>query len=44
VTATERELRRVQSEIPKLVQALKDGVPASIVKDLLIALESSKRI
>ena len=32
VTATERELGRVQAEIEKLIQALKDGVPASIVK------------
>jgi hypothetical protein len=39
VTAAERELRRVESEIAKLVQALKDGVPASIVKNPLIALE-----
>ena len=42
VTATERDLRRVQSEIAKLVQALKDGVPASIVKDPLIALEGQQ--
>jgi DNA invertase Pin-like site-specific DNA recombinase len=42
VTAAERELRRVESEIAKLVQALKDGVPASIVKDPLIALESQQ--
>jgi AmiR/NasT family two-component response regulator len=42
VTATERELRRVQSEIAKLVQALKDNVPASIVKDPLIALEKQQ--
>ena len=42
VTATERELRRVESEIAKLVQALKDGVPASIVKDPLIALETQQ--
>ena len=42
VTGTERELRRVQSEIAKLVQALKDGVPASIVKDPLIALEKQQ--
>jgi site-specific DNA recombinase len=40
VTASERELRRVQAEIGKLIQALKDGVPASIVKDSLIALEA----
>jgi len=39
VTATERELGRVQAEIGKLVQALKDGVPVGIVKDPLIALE-----
>ena len=42
VTASERELRRVQAEIGKLVQALKDGVPASIVKDPLIALEAQQ--
>jgi site-specific DNA recombinase len=42
VTATERELGRVQAEIGKLVQALKDGVPASIVKDPLIALEAQQ--
>jgi len=42
VTAGERELRRVQAEIGKLVQALKDGVPASIVKDPLIALEAQQ--
>jgi hypothetical protein len=41
-TATERELGRVQAEIGKLVQALKDGVPASIVKDPLIALEAQQ--
>ena len=40
VTASERELRRVQAEIGKLIQALKDSVPASIVKDPLIALET----
>ena len=42
VTATERELGRVQAEIGKLIQALKDGVPASIVKDPLIALEAQQ--
>ena len=42
VTASERELRRVQAEIGKLIQALKDGVPASIVKDPLIALEAQQ--
>jgi site-specific DNA recombinase len=42
VTAAERELRRVQSEIAKLIQALKDGVPASVVKDPLIALEAQQ--
>jgi site-specific DNA recombinase len=42
VTATQRELGRVQAEIGKLVQALKDGVPASIVKDPLIALEAQQ--
>jgi site-specific DNA recombinase len=41
-TATERELVRVQAEIGKLVQALKDGGPASIVKDPLIALEAQQ--
>ena len=40
--ATERELGRVQAEIGKLIQALKDGVPASIVKDPLIALEAQQ--
>ena len=42
VAASERELRRVEAEIGKLVQALKDGVPASIVKDPLIALEAQQ--
>jgi site-specific DNA recombinase len=42
VTSTERELCRVQAEIGKLIQALKDGVPASIVKDALIALEAQQ--
>ena len=42
VTATERELGRVQAEIGKLIQALKDGVPASVVKDPLIALETQQ--
>jgi hypothetical protein len=42
VTATERELRRVQRELEKLVQALKDGVPASVVKEPIIALESQQ--
>jgi site-specific DNA recombinase len=32
-------LCRVQAEIGKLIQALKDGVPTRIVKDSLIALE-----
>jgi site-specific DNA recombinase len=41
-TATERDLCRVQVEIGKLIQALKDGVPASIVKDSLIALETQQ--
>ncbi len=41
-TATERELSRVQAEIGKLVQALKDGVPAGIVKEPLIALEAQQ--
>jgi hypothetical protein len=39
LTSAENELRRVQGQILKLVQALKDGVPASAVKDELIALE-----
>jgi hypothetical protein len=42
VTAAERELRRVQGEIAKLIQALKDGVPASIVKEPLISLEAQQ--
>ena len=42
VTASERELRRVETEIGRLVQALKDGVPASVVKDPLIALEAQQ--
>ena len=42
ITATEREMRRVESEIAKLIQALKDGVPGSIVKDPLIALEAQQ--
>ena len=42
LTATERELGRVQAQITKFVQALNDGVPASIVKDDLIALEAPK--
>ena len=42
VTASERELRRVEAEVGKLIQALKDGVPASIVKDPLIALEAQQ--
>jgi site-specific DNA recombinase len=42
VTSTERELCRVQAEIGKLIQALKDGVPASIVKDALIALDAQQ--
>ncbi len=42
VTASEREFHRVQSEIGKLIQALKDGVPASIVKEPLIALEAQQ--
>jgi site-specific DNA recombinase len=41
-TATERDLSRVQAEVGKLIQALKDGVPASIVKDPLIALEAQQ--
>jgi site-specific DNA recombinase len=40
--ATERELGRVQAEIGKLIQALKDGVPASIVKEPLVALEAQQ--
>jgi hypothetical protein len=32
----------VQHQISKLVQALKDGVPASAVKDELIELEARK--
>jgi hypothetical protein len=42
VTATEHELGRVQGEIAKLIQALKDGVPASVVKDELIRLEARR--
>jgi hypothetical protein len=30
LTATEQELGRVQAQITKLVQALKDGVPATL--------------
>ena len=41
-TAVESELRRVHREIEKLVQALKDGVPASVVKEPLIALEAKQ--
>ena len=32
----------MESEIAKLVQALKDGVPASIVKEPLIAVEGQQ--
>jgi site-specific DNA recombinase len=42
VTAAEQELGRVQNQIGKLIQALKDGVPASTVKDELIALEKQQ--
>lgn len=44
ITATERELRRLESEIAKLIQALKDGVPAGIVKHPLIAVEAQQQI
>ncbi len=42
MTAAEHELGRVQTQIAKLIQALKDGVPASVVKDELIALEAQQ--
>ena len=42
VTAAEQELGRVEAQIAKLIQALKDGVPASLVKDELIALEAKR--
>jgi site-specific DNA recombinase len=42
LTAAEQELGRVQHQISKLVQALKDGVPAGAIKDELIELETRK--
>jgi len=39
LTAMEQELARVEAQISKLIQALKDGVPASLVKDEIVALE-----
>jgi len=42
LTAMEHELGRAQTQITKLVQALKDGVPASVVKDELLALEAQQ--
>ena len=42
LTAAEQELGRVQAQIAKLIQALKDGVPGSVVKDELIALEAQQ--
>ena len=42
LAAAEHDLERVQHQTAKLVQALKDGVPASAVKAELIALEGRK--
>ena len=42
LSAQTAELERVERELAKLVQALKDGVPAAAVKDEMIALESRK--
>jgi site-specific DNA recombinase len=44
ITAAEQELARVDAQIAKLIQALKDGVPASLVKDEPIALESQQAV
>ena len=42
LAAMEQEFGRVQTQITKLVQALKDGVPASVVKNELVALEAQQ--
>ena len=40
VTATEHELARVEAEIKKLIQSIKDGVPGGVVRDEAIRLEA----
>ncbi|MBI3491814.1 MAG: recombinase family protein [Acidobacteria bacterium] len=42
ITATEHELTRVEAEIKKLIQSIKDGVPGSVLKDEAIRLEAQK--
>ena len=39
LTTMEQELAHVNAQISKLIQALKDGVPASLFKDEIVGLE-----
>jgi site-specific DNA recombinase len=41
-TAANRERVRIDNELKKLIQAIKDGVPGSVVKDEMLALEGRK--
>jgi DNA repair exonuclease SbcCD ATPase subunit len=42
ITAMEQELARVEAEIKKLIQSIKDGVPGAMLKDEAIRLEARK--
>jgi DNA invertase Pin-like site-specific DNA recombinase len=42
VTATEHELARVEAEIKKLIQSIKDGVPGAFLKDEAIRLDAQR--
>ena len=42
VTATEHELARVEAEIKKLIQSIKDGVSGAVLKDEAIRREAQR--
>ena len=42
VTAMEHELARVEVEIKKLIQSIKDGVPGTVLRDEAIRLEAQR--
>src|SRR5207244_3614664 len=40
VTAMERDLARVEAEIKRLIQSIKDGIPGTVLKEEAIRLEA----
>ena len=42
VSATEHELARVEAEIKKLIQSIKDGIPGTVLRDEAVRLEAQR--